>query len=221
MESFVILVSHTRRTMGLHAARVRGGAPEPRCYHFHVSRAGYVLVGGRSSRMGRDKALLPFGASVLALEIARAVETAAGNASLVGNPKCYGHLGYPVVADAFGETGPLGGILTALVHTRADWNLVAACDMPGLTVEFLGSLFERAEQTDLDAVVPNGPTGRMEPLCAVYHRRAEPALRASFARGERSPAAALRELRAITVEIPQAAYFQNVNTPEEWAAHAR
>ena len=47
---------------------------KPQCYHFHVSRAGYVLVGGRSSRMGRDKALLPFRGGPLVRSVARAVE---------------------------------------------------------------------------------------------------------------------------------------------------
>src|SRR5208337_3578736 len=89
-----------------------------------------------------------------------------------GNPQLYAHLGYRAIPDLYPGAGPLGGILTALRHTSADWNLVAACDMPELSVEFLKLLINAATgHPAVDALVPSGPSGRLEPLCAVYHRR--------------------------------------------------
>ena len=58
-----------------------------------------MLAGGESSRMGRDKALLPFHGGVLAGHVAATVAAAAGSAILIGNPEKYGHLGYPVIPD--------------------------------------------------------------------------------------------------------------------------
>ena len=193
---------------------------ETQCYHFPVSHAGYVLTGGRSSRMGCDKALLPFRGGALVESVARAVELAAGSAVLVGNPRLYEHLGYRAIPDLYPGAGPLGGILTALHDTSADWNLVTACDMPGLSAEFLRLLIDAAAGRPADALVPAGPSGHPEPLCAVYHRRSRQALEGALGRGVRSVRAALEGLRAAVVSVPEVTPFHNVNTPEDWAAYA-
>lgn len=170
--------------------------------------------------MGRDKALLPFRGSTLAEFVAGTVESAAGNAVLVGDPALYQEFGYSVIPDQYPGEGPLGGILTALHHTTADWNLVVACDMPGLSGEFLRQLFEAAERCSATALVPAGPTGRPEPLCALYHRAALEDLEAAFQSGQRKVTAALVKLPAQILRVTEVAAFQNVNTPEEWLPHA-
>ena len=170
--------------------------------------------------MGRDKALLPFRGGVLGESVARAVECAAGSAVLVGNPELGGRFGYPAIADLHPGEGPLGGILTALAHTAADWNLVVACDMPGVTGEFLRGLIEAAERLGAGALVPAGPSGIPEPLCAVYHGSSRAALETAFRCGVRQMTEGIGRLRTVIYPVPQLALFQNVNTPEEWAAHA-
>jgi molybdopterin-guanine dinucleotide biosynthesis protein A len=169
--------------------------------------------------MGRDKALLPFRGASLAASVARAVELAAGSATLVGDPSRYGRLGFPCVPDAWPGEGPLGGILTAMRHSRADWSLVAACDMPGLSAGFLRRLLDAARGSEAFAVLPAGPSGRPEPLCAVYHRRALPALAAAFEGGRRGVSKALDGLPAVTLPILDVDSIANVNTPEEWGAY--
>jgi molybdopterin-guanine dinucleotide biosynthesis protein A len=170
--------------------------------------------------MGQDKALLPFRGGPLAESVARAVELAAGSVTLVGSPDRYRHLGFPVIPDAYSGQGPLGGILTALEHSSATWNLLAACDMPGLSAEFLRRLLLAAERSGADALLPAGPSGRPEPLCAAYHRRSLEGLNAAFRRGVRQVTGALQDVRAAVLPILEITPFENVNTPEEWAAHA-
>lgn len=170
--------------------------------------------------MGRDKARLPFRGAFLAEAVARAVELAAGSVTLVGDPDRYRDLGFPVIPDLHPGAGPLGGILTALAASRAEWNLVAACDMPRLSREFLESLLDAAEHSGADALIPTGPTGLPEPLCAVYSRRCRTALDQAFARGVRKVTDALTDARVAPFQVSEAVYFQNVNTPEDWAAHA-
>ena len=190
-------------------------------YHFRVSSlAGYVLVGGNSSRMGRNKALLPYQGTTLVESVADAVRTVTGNVSLVGRPHRDGLLGYGIVPDIYPGEGPLGGILTVLQHSTADWNLVVACDMPELNASFLQRLMDAANSSGSDALVPVGPSGRLEPLCAAYHRNARQGLYAAFARGVRKIALALREVRMTAWQVPEEfSCFQNVNTPEDWAPY--
>jgi molybdenum cofactor guanylyltransferase len=170
--------------------------------------------------MGRDKARLPFHGGPLAQFVAGQVASAAGSAVLVGDPRSYQDFGYPVIPDRYPGEGPLGGILTSLHHSQADWNLLVACDMPAISAKFLTRILEAAEASEAEALLPVGPSGHPEPLCAVYHRNSLAALERAFAGGERQVTAALAAVRTIRLAIPELAPFQNVNTPEDWAGYA-
>jgi molybdopterin-guanine dinucleotide biosynthesis protein A len=169
--------------------------------------------------MGRDKALLPFRGGVLAQAVARAVEQAASSAVLVGHPQLAEAIGYPAIPDLYPGEGPLGGVLTALAHTCAPWNLVVACDMPELTAPFLAALLDAAEAAGADVLLPQGPSGRPEPLCAVYNIGAREAVEGAFRAGERKVMRALQGLRRATLSVAELSHFQNVNTPEDWAVY--
>ena len=175
--------------------------------------AGYVLTGGRSSRFGSDKALLDWHGRPLVLHVAERVRLAAGSVTLVGAPERYAHLGLDVIPDAVTGAGPLGGVVTALAHTTASWNLVTACDMPGLTAAFLVGLLECASATDADILLPHDSEGRPEPLCAVYHARCRPALESALGAGIRKMTDAFTELRVVAVRVLDPALLANVNTP--------
>jgi molybdopterin-guanine dinucleotide biosynthesis protein A len=163
--------------------------------------------------MGRDKALLPFRQGTLVGEICRAVECAAGNVTLVG------HRELPSIPDFYPGEGPLGGILTALRHTRAEWNLIVACDMPEVHAGFLSRLLSLALACHAHVLLPSGADGQVQPLCAVYHRSALGRLQNRFASGTRAIAEALSSLTVERVTIAEAEFFQNVNTPQDWAAY--
>ena len=191
-----------------------------------------MLTGGRSSRMGRDKALLEFDGATLVERIAARVRDAAGNVTLIGVPgigvpglgvpgigvsEKYAALGLPVLADLIEHAGPLGGILTALASSQADWNLIVACDMPAVTAEFLNGLLEAAVAGDHACLAPETRDG-IHPLCAVYHRRALPAVRDAIDHKCFKMQDFLKSIRAASWPIADAAMLQNVNTPAEWTA---
>jgi molybdopterin-guanine dinucleotide biosynthesis protein A len=181
-----------------------------------MRRTGFILVGGASTRMGQDKALLPYRGSTLVEHIAATVVAAAGSAVLVGNPEKYSRFGYPVIADPIAGAGPLAGLCAALSATHADWNLVVACDMPAVSAGFLGALLDAAERSGADALLPVGPSGRPEPLCAVYHRRALPAIRQALECGVRKVLQGLAGLSLETWQVWNTEHFENCNTPREW-----
>ena len=93
---------------------------------------------------------------------------------------------------------------------------VRAADTSGRLEILSGSQNDRRKA---QALVPAGPSGRAEPLCAIYHRLAYPALRAAFDAGVRKIWTAVERLPAVTFPIGELTPFQNVNTPEDWAGY--
>jgi molybdopterin-guanine dinucleotide biosynthesis protein A len=180
------------------------------------ARSGFVLAGGQSSRMGRDKALLDLRGRTMVEVVAAAVAEAAGSATLIGPLERYGMLGLPVIEDRYRDCGPLGGIHAALESGLGEWNLIVACDMPEAGPDFLRGLLEAAEVSGADCLIPVGPEGRPEPLCAVYHQRCLPEIEKALQQGVRKVTGALHGLRAAMPELGDRACFRNVNTSAEW-----
>jgi molybdopterin-guanine dinucleotide biosynthesis protein A len=183
---------------------------------------GFILAGGESSRMGRDKALLELDGVPLLVRTARLVESVVGPPTVVGNPEAYQSLGLRVIGDDWPSAGPLGGIVTALRASSAPWNLVVACDLPYLTRPWLDYLISRALASEADAVLPMNARGA-EPLCAMYHKRCEPGLRAALKRGTRKITEGLEGVRAEYIEPSEwkvfdsgGLLFKNMNSPEDY-----
>jgi molybdopterin-guanine dinucleotide biosynthesis protein A len=144
--------------------------------------AGLVLAGGRSNRMGREKALVDFQGQPLVLRVADRMARAADPVLLAtGTPGRLGPVGYPEVADVAAERGPLGGLVAGLEASPHELMAVVAVDMPYMSPELMELLASLRE--DEDAVVPMGITGP-EPLHAVYSTSALPAMRHALARGQ-------------------------------------
>jgi len=187
--------------------------------------AGFVLAGGKSRRMGRDKALLPHHGRPLIAHVAGTVERGLGSkaeygsgpVAIVGHPDRYGDLGYRVLADIHPNCGALGGIVTALSASTTDWNLVVACDMPNLTEADLARLLDRAAASGGRCIAGRGPSGEAEPLCAVYHRDCLPIFTRALRAKRFKMREILPELEPDLVDLP-AESLANLNTPHEWMA---
>ena len=167
--------------------------------------------------MGKDKALLAFGSNVLIAHVAVTVLNAAGSVALVGPVEAYRHLDFAVVPDVYPGFGPVGGVVSALSSPfAAEWNLIVACDMPGVSDEFLSSLLSAAVDCSADCTVPKTPDGRIHALCAVYRQTARlPLLRAVQA-GIHKLQHAIEDLNVHFQPISAPELLANVNTPDQW-----
>ena len=184
-----------------------------------MRHAGFVLTGGRSRRMGRDKALLPYLSGSLVEHVARQVREAANVVSLIGDPDLYGHLGYRIYADQTPGKGPLGGIHTALSLRQADWNLILACDLPNTRAPELRQILKAADRagTSAECVVPWSNSSGLQPLCAAYHVRCLPKFQDALAHGRLKLRELLEELTCVALPDLDPDLFLNVNTPSDWA----
>ncbi len=190
-------------------------------------RQGYVLAGGKSSRMGTDKAFLDLGGESLLDRALGVMSGVCGSVTIVANPArfaAYEQTKYgPVVADVFPGCGPLAGIHAALVCSSEEMNLMLAVDMPFVSSALLAFLFAAAEDGNNRAIVTVPRTSKgFQPLCAVYRREfsslAEQALQAGNYKID--AVFSSTSIRVIEADELAAAGFTersffNVNTPQD------
>ncbi|MCU0507275.1 MAG: molybdenum cofactor guanylyltransferase [Anaerolineae bacterium] len=197
-----------------------------------------ILAGGRSARMGRDKAWLQIDGQPLIERVARRLLPLAGEIVFSANdPAPFAELitrlpvAARVVPDVFSDAGPLAGLHAGLGAARFDTLLAVATDMPFVNhavVEQMVGLCEEA-----DAVVPRlaaegFDAPQPEPLHAVYRRTCIPAIEAALLANRRRVVSFLPDVNVCYVDEaalrtldPELSSFRNVNTPEEWRAIER
>jgi molybdopterin-guanine dinucleotide biosynthesis protein A len=186
----------------------------------------FVLAGGKSTRMGSDKAFLPWADGTLlshALELAAAVTPKVG---IVGDPKKFTSFG-AVIEDIYRDRGPLGGIHAALSSTTTDLNLMLAVDLPLIDSRFLQFMIGLTQSTDATVTVPHAD-GVSQPLCAVYRREFVQLAEQSLQAGRNKIDALFAKVKTRIIEPDEftragfsAAMFRNLNTPEEWEDEQR
>jgi molybdopterin-guanine dinucleotide biosynthesis protein A len=182
----------------------------------------FVLAGGKSSRMGTDKAFVLLQGQTLLARALSICRTISSDVRVVGDRRKFSPFA-PVVEDAFPGCGPLAGIHAALRASATDLNLVLAVDLPFVSPGLLQFLGAQAQASNVLATVPVIGQ-RWQPLCAVYRRqfasRAETALFAGRYKIDALFEAGVarivgeEDLRSAGFS-PQA--FRNLNTPEELA----
>lgn len=129
-----------------------------------------LQAGGSSSRMGIDKALMPFLGIPLIQRLQRRFQ-GLGNELLVitNHPDEYRFLDLPLYKDILPGRGALGGLLTALEVSASEYVGLIAADMPFASPELLSFLWEDIKATGADAVLPSSSFGP-EPMHAIYSR---------------------------------------------------
>jgi molybdopterin-guanine dinucleotide biosynthesis protein A len=183
---------------------------------------GVVLAGGMSSRMGFNKAFIRLEDGRTLIE--RGLDVLKGvfdDVFIVANDVLlYEGLDARVASDVYKGAGSLGGIYTALFHSRSDYTFVAACDMPCLDPASIRRLVRLSP--GFDAVVPFAG-GRLHPLHAVYSRRCLKPINEMIATGDLKIGALLDRVRTRRAEAGEfegadiVASVENINTREDLA----
>ena len=186
-----------------------------------INVVGFAVAGGRSRRMGRDKALLPWGSeTLLDHALARLRAVCDDVRILTGSAPLYLDRSATVILDHIQNAGPLGGIEAALASPGVAAGLFLAVDIPFVPVELLRELVGLVE--GVDAVVPVAGGGS-QPLCAVYRSSCLEAVRACLKAKDYRMTAFWHQVhvREVTeAEIAHfgdpAAMFFNINTPDDY-----
>ena len=182
---------------------------------------GIILIGGKSRRMGRDKAFLEVAGKPLFERVLEVFRESFAQVVLVGNrEETFAGYGLPVLPDIYPGSS-LGGLYTGLYHAETDYVFVASCDLPFPSTEILRYLCSLKE--GFDAVVPTTPHG-YEPLFAVYSKTCLEPIRTLLESGDYCAYAYFSQIRVRYVPLEELAHldgdgraFVNVNTPEDFA----
>lgn len=183
----------------------------------HVTAA--ILCGGKSRRMGFDKAFLRDGEHYLLLNTVRELRFLFERVVLVSNTKAKFEAqsdfrDIPVLEDIYTEQGPLGGISSALLQVDTEYIFVIACDMPLSDISLIARMYQRLGQKQ---VLACSHQGILEPLFAFYHRSCLPVFRKQLGEGNRKPRSAFPSLEVGVYALSggETKNIVNLNTPED------
>jgi molybdenum cofactor guanylyltransferase len=188
---------------------------------------GVVLCGGKSTRMGRAKADLPFGSETMLQRVVRILsEVVAPIVVVAARGQVLPHLPEDIIIarDEQENLGPLGGLAAGLpfLKDRVDAVYASSCDVPLLKPEFVRSVIEALGEDDL-AIPRDGQYHH--PLAAVYRTRLYDAMCRLIAENRLRPFYLLQEARAREIDVselrridPELVSLRNTNTPEEYQA---
>lgn len=189
-----------------------------------MKSCGVILAGGKSIRMGLDKAFLPLHDKPVISHVVQEMGALFDAVVVVANDPCaYSFLQVPVVSDRYQDMGPLAGMETAMFHQNADIYGVAACDMPFIDHKIYRYLLGQA--ADYEAVVPVFEE-RLHPLAGIYKRSVLPVIQKQLDQDIRKVRSIFDSVRVQFVQtypfIPDVSvknHLFNMNHPDqyEWA----
>lgn len=188
--------------------------------------AGAVLAGGKSSRMGQNKAAMAISGETLLHRLVRRLSAAVDEVLVIGLSPSMPALSPTearVVGDIVPAAGPLGGLYTALSATTCDRVFLAACDMPFVQPGLVRAMLALSEANVAIEAVVVPDAQRAQPLHAVYTKGCLPAVERALASEARSLRSLLAQLSVLTIDAdvvrdhdPRGISTFNVNTPADW-----
>ncbi|MEN8115931.1 MAG: molybdenum cofactor guanylyltransferase [Bacteroidota bacterium] len=186
-------------------------------YFYLMQITGIILAGGKSSRMGTDKALLELGGITLLEKAIGLCQSACSSILISSNNPKHRKPDIPLIPDEIENCGPMGGIYSCMKKSLTDWNFVVSVDSPLVIPEFIGYLISETE--DCDVVVPVHSKGK-EPLIALYHKQCLPEMERMLRSGNFKMHNLFHSVKTKWIDtnewlVKYPKLFYNINRPEE------
>ena len=177
-----------------------------------------IQAGGNSSRMGKDKALMPFCGVPLIQHVLNRLSPIADEIIITtNNPDVYRFLKVPLYRDLLPNRGALGGLYTALMSAKYEFVAVVACDMPFASTQVFRSARKILVKHEADLVIPKTKNG-YEPLHALYRRDAcIPPIKNALDDDKWKVISWFDEVKICELAVEDNEIFKNLNTPEDFA----
>ncbi len=182
----------------------------------HHNITGIILAGGKSTRIGTDKAFLKLNGITFIEHIAKSISPFVNEIIIVSNNTAYDKLGYKRVEDLIKDSGPLAGLYTGLHYSKTAYNLVLSCDVPLVNDRVLNTLIDGIDGTS--EVIQLKSLDRTIPLIAIYKKECITKCLELLNKGERRLRAFVSKLntKTITLKSDLDIYVKNINTLEQF-----
>lgn len=172
---------------------------------------GIILAGGKSSRMGTDKALVLYKGKPLLEWTAELMTSICDSILISTNNSKHQYLGYETVKDIYKDVGPIGGLFSALTVSLTSANLICACDMPYLTEGLFHKILEKSNK--YDAVIAALPGRKVTPTVGYYNKSVALHLEKQIKKGDLKLLNALKGLSIDQVIVKNEKILKNINYP--------
>ena len=180
--------------------------------------SGYILAGGKSLRMGTDKALLLVHNEPLLFRIKKLIDPFCSAIAISGQKADYDDFNIEMIPDLFPDCGPISGIFSSLKHSPTEWNLMVSVDVPFINTELIQFLISQIGE--YDCIIPEHDGG-IEPLIGLYNRQILPQLEETINQGDYKLLRMLAKLNtrflncnSLIKKYPR--LFFNINHPEDY-----
>lgn len=202
------------------------GHPAAFLHSDRICRRAYLIAGGDSRRMGRDKLFITVGNQTLLSHVHSILGNRFHEVTIVArNHEKFAELPYRVIIDSPEAQGPLAGLISALDDCPEKYCFVCAVDLPDISTEIIDRLLAAFAGEDYlglreTAIGPDGPNARIQPLCGIYSKSVVPTLIRQASTGDYCLSDAISKLNTESIE-PDSKKWRNLNYPSDVEGHLR
>lgn len=180
---------------------------------------GIILCGGKSSRMGQNKALLSLGGKPIISQVLDTLKPFCNEVLISTNNNELAFLGYPIIKDVFEGIGPIAGILSALQKSKNETNIILSCDTPFVNKSFIHALLDKKDK--FDVVLPEFE-GYLQPMTGMFKKEIAPIIEKEIAGGNFIPPRIFEQCNLYRLKIDENSFcyhknlFFNINSPADY-----